>query len=103
MNEWHLNQIVRKMASNFKKNSSSYHTRGGSFLLLIIYAFPIVASLGGGGPWRDGAKSFATCLSTIFSLWGQATMKSSRIPHHMHLLVPTRHLGVVWLVLLHFP
>jgi len=24
-------------------------------------------------------------------------------PHHMHLLVLTRHLGVVWFVLLHFP
>jgi len=63
--------------------------------LLITYARPTAAGLGGGGPWRGGAKDFVAPLSTTFNLRGQATMRCSELPHHMHLLVPTWHFKVV--------
>jgi len=63
--------------------------------LLITNAFPATTGLEGGGPWWSRAKGFAAPLSTAFSRLGHAAMRSSGLPHHMHLLVPTRHLGVV--------
>ena len=63
--------------------------------LFITNALPATASLEGGGPWRSGAKGSAMALSTAFSRWGHAVMRCSGLPHHMHLLVPTRHSGVV--------
>ena len=66
-----------------------------TFFLLITYARPTTAGLRGGDPWRDGAKHFATPLSTTFNLQGHEAMRCSGLPHYMHLVVPTRHLGVV--------
>jgi len=71
--------------------------------LLITYARPNAVGLGGGGHWRGGAKGFAASLLTAFNLQGHATIRFLGLPHRMYLLVPTRHSGVVWLVLLHFP
>jgi len=63
--------------------------------LFITNALPTTAGLEGGGPWWSGAKDLAAPLSTAFSHRGHAVMRCSRQPHHMHLLVPTQHSGVV--------
>jgi len=63
--------------------------------LFITNALPMTAGLEGGGPWWSGAKGFAAPLSTAFSHRGNAAMRCSGFPHHMHLLVPTWHSGVV--------
>jgi len=70
--------------------------------LLITYARPTVAGLGGGGRWQGGAKGFTAPFFVAFSLCGPAAMRCSRLLHHMHLLVPTWHSGVVKFVLLYF-
>jgi len=76
--------------------------------LLITYACPTAVGLGdgapwrGGAPWRCGAKGLAAPFSTAFILLGHAAIRCSGLPHHMHLLVPTRPSGVVWFVPLHF-
>jgi len=70
--------------------------------LLITYTHPTTVGLGDGAPWRGGAEDSTTSLSTAFNLRGHTAMRCSGLPHHMYLLVPTRHSGVVGLVLPHF-
>ena len=63
--------------------------------LLITYARPTAVGLGNGGPWKDGTMGFTAPLSTSFNLQGHVVMRCFGLPHHMHLLVPTRHSRVV--------
>jgi len=71
--------------------------------LLITYAHPTVVILGGRAPGWGRAKGFAAPLSTALSLHGKVVIRCFGLPHHMHLLVPIWHLGVVWFVPSHFP
>ena len=100
MNEWHPNQTINKMALNLKREfqllpyqrwqlpSCSLHT-----LVLLLQAF-VVGLLGEVGP------SVLLHPNPLPSY--KAAMRCSGLPHHMHLLVPTWHSGVVWFVLQHF-
>jgi len=72
-----------------------------AFYSLIAYARSIAVGLFGGAPRLDGAKGFVAPLHTAFKFRGHATIRCSGLLHHMHLLVPTQHSGVVLLILPH--